>query len=400
MASLGGFADAIFANGLYVAGGYGAIHTSLDSTNWSRHLPYRVPTGYLAFGRNKFVISTADEIVTSEDGSAWLRQKLSVPTNLVGMNSLRGAFFGDIRFVNDAFWGLTLNALVSSPDAINWKSVYAWTDAPQTGMELSLPTSGNGKYVAVGTWYELSGRTRFGFSLTSGDGAAWTRHGIATRDGLGPVAFGDGKFVAAARRGAGSQFFWSSTNGVTWEAGPPVASEAVSAIAFGNHTFVAVTAVRKFWVSKDGVNWLALNVQSPRDIRNIAFADNSFIAVGDGTILTSTNGINWISRSIPSYDSFHHVAFGQGTFVIVGSAEIFQSGIVYSQPRITGFEPLPDSTWSITGVIPDGKPYRLESSANLIDWTRAARLVRTNAFPKFIDDAPRGMARFYRLVTE
>lgn len=225
------FSSVTFGDGRFVAVGFGgSINTSSNGINWTLHTWPDFPTRGMVFGRSKFVIAAVDEVLISEDGVSWSRQKISATGKLVNLSYVNSGFWGH-TVGPEEFSSETKETLAYSLDGIDWKPVYTWTNTYETRMSVSLPAYGNSHYVSVGTLNSATNSQRAGFSLISSDGRNWTRHDIATRDDLGPLVYGDGKFAAAGWHGWTGKSeinLWSSTDGVTWQSTPPLASIGLS----------------------------------------------------------------------------------------------------------------------------------------------------------------------------
>src|SRR5262249_3479065 len=92
---------------------------------------------------------------------------------------------------------------------------------------------GNGLFIASGWSNAVSGPQ--GRVLTATDGLSWTPRETGTTNYLGPIASGNGRFVALA--GAAVAV---STNGVDWIQGQTGARHDLSLLAYGNGQFVTI----------------------------------------------------------------------------------------------------------------------------------------------------------------
>jgi hypothetical protein len=98
----------------------------------------------------------------------------------------------------------------------------------------------------------------------------------------------------------------------------------VSALTYGNGTFVAVGWQGLVLSSTDGINWTEGSVDwteatSAKDLYAITYGNGVFVAVGwEGLVLSSTDGISWTEGSAGTTDTLNGVAYGNGTFVAVG----------------------------------------------------------------------------------
>jgi len=196
----------------------------------------------------------------------------------------------------------------------------AWFQTPMPSAEMWGPIAyGDGNFVALAS---ESDATAF-----SPDGISWYAGGNATtvEDRFsGSLAYGGGRFVAVAENSTATM--WSDDGGRTWNAGGPApTADDWSFIAYGNGRFVAVPSegsndanTVSMW-SVDGTVWTAAPLpptsDGMSDYDSIAFGNGVFVAVGDSAI-SSPDGTQWQSTDPLGIERFADViAFGNGRFV-------------------------------------------------------------------------------------
>lgn len=150
---------------------------------------------------------------------------------------------------------------------------------------------------------------------------------------LNRLAMGDGIVVAAGT----AREVLSSTDGISWSPrSPGDISGDVSALSFGNHTFLAMTssgnfsAVPPVWTNRffaapgDNVDsWILRGsvVETFGPLADIDFGGGIFVAVGGDSVYRSAdNGATWSSGTIPGVSFLADVAYGNGRFVAVDGA--------------------------------------------------------------------------------
>ncbi|MBV6342128.1 hypothetical protein [Candidatus Magnetobacterium casense] len=79
-----------------------------------------------------------------------------------------------------------------------------------------------------------------------------------------------------------------------WRSPFPYANHDLSAVCYGNGTFVAVGDKGTILTSPDGVTWTKGTFTAKDWLRGVVYGNNTFVAVGDkGTILNSPDGAAW-----------------------------------------------------------------------------------------------------------
>ena len=100
------------------------------------------------------------------------------------------------------------------------------------------------------------------------------------------VAVGKNGKIMTSPEGFGERIMWFDRYSVTME--------HLSAITYGNDTFVAVGASGTIMISPDLWTWTTVKSGTQSWLATAVYARNKFIVVGtDGTILTSSDGKTW-----------------------------------------------------------------------------------------------------------
>lgn len=234
-----GICDLAYGNEMFVAleRSGRASHTSADGLNWQEHLQQRTITGHgIAFSGGNFFAGK---------GNLW-----------------------------------------SSPDGEHWTSRRFIQNIDNSGTLQSGAASG-GKAVVVGGCYHHG---RDGTLYSSDFGKSWKLSAPMPYAGcIGPICFGDNKFVAHVQSGptstyTGSKMLISENFGRSWQA--------------------------------------ATNQPELINIRGVTYGDGKFVAVGSEQAGKPSNafsldGKDWDYEQIGE-NTYHGIAYGDGVFIAVG----------------------------------------------------------------------------------
>src|SRR6266536_823707 len=211
------------------------------------------------------------------------------------------------------FTTLSLITVAAADPLESW----TWRNPLPQGNPLTDVAFGNGTYVAVGPPSMV---------VTSTDGFHWLSQGLPTPvdDILDAVTYADVLFVGVGRTGS----ILTSADGKSWTNRSLNPFHHFSAVAYGNHRFVAVgqktlESTQNFVTSEDGVAWSAGTIDVTAPLTGVTFGDGLFVAVGSdpfglGAFATSPDGLTWTARDTPALTS---VAYGNGRFVGVGGTD-------------------------------------------------------------------------------
>jgi hypothetical protein len=196
-------------------------------------------------------------------------------------------------------------------------------------------TAASGYYFAVGSDRSTADDFKFGRGvpskgvlMTSPDGLNWTRREVGETPGLYSISPLKGSLFAFGENGVILQ---NSTNPGpvapldAWAPRLSSTTNALSSVAFGNGTFVAVGASGTILTSPDGAAWNRQNSPITGPILRVRFLDGNFVALG-ATFLISADGINWRQAvregtNFPFGENFSDVTHGPQGFVSVGLSQ-------------------------------------------------------------------------------
>jgi hypothetical protein len=328
--------DCIFANGLFVvvggdgngSSGSGACFTSSNGTSWTQ----RGTSSLVGWSRVIYenglyvVVGRAGRINTSPDGITWTNRTSNLSANL---NDI--AWNGSVYCVVGAS-----GQIATSPDGVTWT---ARTPGDTTVTLLSISWNG--------TRFIVTNSTN-GVAWTSTDGITWSRVSTAYRGTTLYSAYLGGKFVAI-----GNSFVQSSTDGLTWKSGDPVAYvvSTVNKIYKLGSYYYACTGSGLFQ-SSDGIAFAPVRETPPSPILSMAYSGSAWLAVSSAAagqsqaFYKSTNGTTWSKASdfgtLTSTSTISGVAadivYANGNFIsgqtITTAQNIFQ-GIYTSSDGVT-----------------------------------------------------------------
>jgi hypothetical protein len=171
----------------------------------------------------------------------------------------------------------------------------------------------------------------------------------------------------------GGYGYVTSTDGVTWPAGGYLPAENTRAgIAYGGGLWVLVdrgtgAGSNAYYTSTNGTTWTQRQLPVSADWRAVTYGDGAFVAVSSGTpstTLTSTDGLSWTQRTLPSTAGWRAVGFGGGTFVALSNS----SKAASAAPGIGTFSNISgaaSSSLALTtlGAADNGDQYRAVVSA-------------------------------------
>lgn len=278
----------------------------LDSMIWVNPTPFGGTLQSVIYQSNQFVaVGGGGMAAISTDGRAWQTRTSPSRRMMTGLTYGKGLYVA----VGEG------EAIITSPDALNWT---LRGTASVAKFDLAAVAFGNNRFLAVGG---------VGTSYYSDDGIVWQARpaGIVFVD----VKFINGKFVILGYNPGGGASVFTSTDGVTWSAGSPLASVVASrGIAFGNGKYlvggIASDGFTRIFQSTDASVWtmnpnlVAGGVTNSITFKNLTFNNGKFMAFdGSNFSYTSTDGVAWqrgksVSRQPKA------TAFGGGAYVTVG----------------------------------------------------------------------------------
>ena len=202
--------------------------------------------------------------------------------------------------------------LMTSPDGITWTSRTSAADIFWNSV-----TYGNGRFVAVA----LTG-TGTQQVMTSPDGINWTLRNAASAGIWRSVTFANGLFVAVGNFGNNNRVM-TSDSGITWTSRTSAANNFWTSVTYGNGRYVAVSqdGTNRVMTSDDGTTWVSRTAAAANNWQSVTFGNGKFVAVSnDGVgnrVMTSDSGITWTSRTSAADNNWTSVTNGNGLFVAV-----------------------------------------------------------------------------------
>jgi hypothetical protein len=282
-------------------------------------------------------LNTATAAVYTKAGGAWgLVVSLQGPTGSNGTNGnswLSGSGMPGSGLGNNGDLYLdSLDAIVYSKTSGSWHSLFSF---PLAAAQL-VYTAFSGSFSQNSLGY---GDGVFVIALgagvrTSTDGRTWSNQVSAGSNTLNAVAFANHTFVAVGNAGS---IEYSSDGAQTWNAATnPAGSELrLNAVIYGKGMFVAAGQNGLMLTSPDGIAWTQQTSGVSLNLEALAFGNSSFVAVGDNggsgdpALLTSANGTSWTAQDSSSFTNGNlmGVAFGNGGFVLVGAGSVLGSSV-------------------------------------------------------------------------
>lgn len=229
---------------------------------------------YLAFPYNTYT-----DYYSTTNGSTW-------STATFPLNDTGSVVYGNGVFV--ALDNGTAYAAYSSNGII-------WTEFALPGGQYTYLSFVNGEFIAGSD----SSYSKVAYST---NGSVWTA--VSTPDPPGgPVIYGDGVDMMISYSNEGVML--STNNGVTWTWNNPTSSDNVTAIGYGNGTFVALSnGSAAAYSANGGTTWMSTAMPSSSyDWVDVTYASGVFVAYGglsaSGLTAYSMNGSSWTTTTLP-----------------------------------------------------------------------------------------------------
>lgn len=322
-------------------------------------------------------------VVVGDRGSLWTRNRGAdwrQQDSATG-NRLFSVAFGRGRYVAVG----SLGTIITSTDTEQWGTV----DSPISA-NFSTITFGEGKFIVAGSG---------GSILTSPDGLEWTWRDSGSKEWLKGACHGGDRFVVVGAKGT----ILTSDDGVGWKKRASGTTEGLTATAYGDGRFIAVGSNGTLLGSANGIRWSRFDSGTSSWLLSAAYGREQFVVVGsDGSMIGSLDGRAWFPRSPEITSTLNGVTYGDRRFVVAGTGGlVLLSGLLPPEPKpptlIVHFLDADVIHLSIQGQ--EGQLYRMESSADLLNW-KVLKVLPGAATPVGFDDiiSP-GEARFYRALT-
>jgi hypothetical protein len=199
--------------------------------------------------------------------------------------------------------------------------------------------------------------------LSSLDGVSWISRTSRNISGdISTLAFGDHTFLAMTPLGNftalpitwTNRFFGATSDNVAdWTARGSIGTVGVPLedIAFGGGTFVAVGGSNAFHSLDNGATWDNGTIAGVASLFKVAYGNGRFVAIDSysDNVAVSTNGVVWTTYSLglPLYDYLRGIRFGGGLFLVATS-----DGNIYTSADGVTWQPR--SPIDFTGIV---EPY-------------------------------------------
>ena len=197
---------------------------------------------------------------------------------------------------------------------------------------------GNGKFVAIGGGSDSNSHKLVAYSE---DGLVWKPAVLSASmtESVYDIAYGNNKFVVISQTKV-----FCSEDGITWSEYIP--ENIGNTIGYGNGKFVSMGHYDKFFYSENGTDWIAGTL--PGDMTycsNIVYANGKFVVFGgngyednQSWLCYSEDGVNWNAIADSSYLRYDSVAYGNGKFVAIANesdiAIYSTDGINWSETKL------------------------------------------------------------------
>ena len=176
------FSKVIFANGKFVAVGFGgSINTSADGINWkAQPLKDLYLLDKIIYTKGLFIATGGSSIITSPDGETWTFQD----SHLDAVKSIYG-----LAYSNDKILAVTFDGMIlESGDGVKWVITKVLNNKDGI-LNISY---GLGQFILTGNK---------GFLMSSTDGREWKKMKINSKESFSRITFGNNKFVMEGGEG-------------------------------------------------------------------------------------------------------------------------------------------------------------------------------------------------------
>ena len=315
-----------FANGRFAAtaSGYGmTVFTSTNGLDWATQdlgITTSRPEAVRYAGGRYVIVGSEGTVVTSNDGSQWIKRNTGASARLINVDYGNGAYVAvGVR-----------GTILRSSDLLHWTTVNSGTPDRLEGIVFA-----QGKFVALG---------ESGTTLISTDGVTWANQGQGTHLDLDGITFGEnGIIMAVGKTGT----ILTTTNGIDFNPRNSGVTNDLHGVTFATwrepiigapggfstvRRYVAVGSESTILISDDGFNWTRRASPTNSAFKSVIYGQGLFVAVGtQGAIVTSVDGTTWRTEFCPiGFTDLNDVAFGNGTFVIATDGNSATASMVSS----------------------------------------------------------------------
>lgn len=341
-----------FASGagkiIAVNGQNGRLASSLDGVTWSEPFSSNRSIGGIAYGLDKFWMTTSEgKVFSSTDGNVW-NQAASVLTHFGSGYYGNGLACGNGKLVVCA--GGADGGVYTSADGSHWEKHL-------NNVYLASISFRGGRFIALGSgvW-------------TSLDGDTWTTASIPLDNCLlSSSAYGNEEFVIVGYTLIPPLgFIYSSTDGISWKRRPFEFNIPLSCVAYGNGTFIGTGIDGQVFECRDSSHAPHI-VTGPASTTSLAFADVSFNVAVDGALplryqwrrngfdLPGETGPSLTVRSVSSASSGRYSVFVENAFghILSGSASlaVLTDGANGLPPKQISPEPPPTKPSEVDNLV-------------------------------------------------
>jgi hypothetical protein len=219
---------------------------------------------------------------------------------------------------------------------------WQWVNPFPTGNPLSALTWDGSRYVA----FDGAGAV-----LTSPDAITWTNNPSGLGVFVTALAWGNGTYVAAAVGFNGAQIL-TSPDAVTWtphDVGIQVSRFSQVLWNPDLQQFILIADSGNILASANGSDWDPQGSGTVKDLIDVVWSNGQYVVVGaSGTILTSGDGVDWKDHSIVTDEPLLSIAANGNLFAIVrGSGSSFDHSTI-----MTNDNPSKPANWHLAfGVV-------------------------------------------------
>ena len=263
---------------LVAVGAHGTTFSTEDATTWTPGTSGTTANLNAVQYRNSVFVAVGDlgTILTSADAVTWT-PRTSPTTN--ALTALAGSGSGQVIAVG------AKGTILVSTNSTDWSTVDSGTTNDLYGI-----TYGNGRYVAVGAGGTL---------LSSTDGSKWTTLASPTSATLRGIEYGSVTASATATVPTVTTFIAvgaagtviASTDGTTWTARQPIATNDLAAVSYGTR-FVAVGGAGSAFTTEDGVTWTPAVTGTTQNLNAVTFTVLTAKSIGVGYEAVGDQGTN------------------------------------------------------------------------------------------------------------
>jgi hypothetical protein len=241
-----------------------------------------------------------------------------------------------------------------------------WTSA--------APTGGGGSIEpAVGTLQYFSGE------YSSGPAQQWYYRNPSFITGfLSAIAFGNNTYVAGSNFGA----IATSTDLWTWTTRTSGSSANIRRLFYGNNLFIRAGSSGVLATSTDGITWTLRTSGTSSIILSLTYANGVYVyGTSGGGIATSTDAITWTTRTSGAAVDINGLAYGNGVFVYVGNsgeAATSTDAITWTARNSGTASNILDVAFGGGVFVYGGANGVMRSSTDGITWTARTSNINTN----------------------